>query len=89
MTYDGATETNPLYITALYISAPFLHGSLTPAANGLRAHPSTARDGNRLVRSRHDLSRDKRSTEIANTPVSVARNGVAAPHVVRADECNR
>jgi len=33
MTYDGAAETNPLYITALYISAPF---SLPPPLDGQR-----------------------------------------------------
>lgn len=44
MTYDGAAETNPLYITALYISAPLLSPPPPPPPprNGCREHPSTA-----------------------------------------------
>lgn len=63
MTYDGAAETNPLYITALYISAPFLRTALTPstARRLLRTPIDTLTIV--VVRSRRDLFRDERSRD--------------------------
>jgi len=59
MTYDGTVETNPLYITALYISAPFLHP--TPSRRLMAAASTHRQPSDRLVLSRCDLSRDERS----------------------------
>jgi len=64
MTYDGTAETNPLYITALYISAPFLHP--TPSWRLTAATSTHRQPSNRLVRSRRDLFRDASNRELAD-----------------------